>query len=83
MLLQEESHKDLSESNNIAEPMIFAIEKRKYYEKRKKSNYLCKHCKIAGHSVERWKFFVVNDKVGDSDKHFGRAMFWVMNVMSS
>ena len=51
MLLQEESHKDLSKSNNIVEPMTFAI-KKKYNKKRKKPNYLCEHCKIEGHSSE-------------------------------
>ena len=52
MLLQEESHKELSKTNS-PDPMAFASEKKKYYEKGKKPTYFCEHRKIAGHFIDR------------------------------
>lgn len=53
MLLQEESHKELSKVPILSEPMAFSTDKRKYNEKGKKPSYFCDNCKISGHSIER------------------------------
>ena len=59
MLLQEESHKDLSKPQLLVEPMAFITDKWKTHHigknnhNSRKPNYFCDHYKIAGYSISR------------------------------
>src|SRR5688572_24672183 len=59
MLLQEESHKEVSKSIVTLETMAFNVDRRKSYDRLshknqiKKPNFYCQHFKMVGHTIER------------------------------
>ena len=68
LLQQEERHKEVSKlTTNPTDSMVFAVDRKQYYQRhsdhhtqdrsisgnKRHASYVCEHCKIPGHSIER------------------------------